>query len=71
MKINYDKEVDAIYLKLTDKKICKTEDISEGILVDYDAENSVVGIEILFFVKKYKNDLNEIFKQIDFLITEK
>lgn len=65
MKIDYDKEADALYIKLTDNKIVETEEVSENIMVDYDSENNPVGIEIIYFVAKHKQDLYPIFKQVE------
>ncbi|MGD0282144.1 MAG: DUF2283 domain-containing protein [Dissulfurispiraceae bacterium] len=47
MKIEYSKEVDALYIKLRDAKIVDSEDLEEGITVDLDNEGHIVGIEIL------------------------
>jgi uncharacterized protein YuzE len=47
MKIDYSKEADALYIKLRDAKIVDTEDIEEGITVDFDEQGHIVGIEIL------------------------
>ncbi len=65
MKITYDKEVDALYIKLTDKKIIKTEEIEDNINVDIDNENKIVGIEVLYFVQKHKQDFFPVFKQVE------
>ncbi len=47
MKIEYSKEVDALYIKFKDAKIVDSEDIDEGITVDLDEQGRIVGIEIL------------------------
>jgi len=65
MKITYDKEVDALYIKLTDKKIISTEEIDESINVDLDDENKIVGIEVLYFIQKHKQDFFPVFKQVE------
>ncbi len=65
MKITYDKEVDALYIKLTDKKIVSTEEIAESINVDLDDGNKIVGIEVLYFIQKHKQDFFPVFKQVE------
>jgi uncharacterized protein YuzE len=65
MNIGYDKDVDALYIKLTDKKISTTEEVADNITVDLDAENKVVGIEILYFIQKHKQDFFPVFKQVE------
>lgn len=49
MKINqnYDKDVDAVYLKFSDNKIYKTKEVKTGIMVDFDWRGYVVGVEVL------------------------
>jgi len=47
MKIEYSKEVDALYIKFRDAKIVDSEDIEEGITVDLDEQRRIVGIEVL------------------------
>lgn len=49
MIVTYDNEVDAIYFKLTENKIDSTEPETDRIIVDYDKDNNIVGIEILDF----------------------
>ena len=47
MKIEYDKEVDALYILLRDVPPADTVDIEEGVTVDLDGDGHIVGIEIL------------------------
>lgn len=65
MKITYDKEADALYMKLTDKNIVESEEIAENIVIDLDSDNNVVGIEVTYFVSKYKQDFFPVFKQVE------
>ena len=46
MKITYDREVDALYIRFTDTTVT-TQHLAEGIAVDYDADGRLAGIEIL------------------------
>ena len=52
MRVRYDKEVDAIYIKLGNQKPDGVIEISEGVNLDTTAENKIVGIEILDASKK-------------------
>ena len=52
MKINYYKDTDSLYIDLSSKKSVKSEEISEGIFLDYDAEGNLVGIDIDNATKK-------------------
>ncbi len=47
MKLEYDPEVDAAYLTLVDSPVADSEEVKPGIVLDYDANQRVVGIEIL------------------------
>lgn len=38
---------DALYLRLDDSSIVESEEVQPGIILDYNADNQVVGIEIL------------------------
>ncbi len=47
MKLRIDKESDALYFRLDESAIVESEEIQPGIVLDYNAEDRVVGIEIL------------------------
>jgi uncharacterized protein YuzE len=44
---SYDEEADAAYLTLSDAAVVETEEVADGIHIDYDASNRPVGIEVL------------------------
>ncbi|MBI4686297.1 MAG: DUF2283 domain-containing protein [Nitrospirae bacterium] len=47
MKIEYSKDIDALYIKLREAKIADSMDIEEGVTVDLDEKGHIVGLEIL------------------------
>jgi uncharacterized protein YuzE len=47
MRVRVDHKADAVYLNLTDHEIVDSEEVADGIVVDYDAEGRIVGLEIL------------------------
>jgi uncharacterized protein YuzE len=47
MKLTVDKEADALYMRLSDTRICDSEEVKPGVILDYDENNNLVGIEIL------------------------
>ncbi|MEM1574722.1 MAG: DUF2283 domain-containing protein [Nitrososphaerota archaeon] len=57
--IKYDQYADALYIKVHEGDVVDSEEISEGIIVDYDKNGDIIGIEVLEFSKK-KIDLNEL-----------
>ncbi len=52
MKIEYDREADALYILLKDVRVDDNIDIEEGVTVDLDEHRHIVGIEILGASKK-------------------
>lgn len=47
MKLKIDKQADALYLRLDDSKIVESEEVVSGIVLDYNEQNQIVGIEVL------------------------
>jgi uncharacterized protein YuzE len=47
LKIEYDKEADALYIQLREASVEDNIDIEEGVTVDLDEKKHIVGIEIL------------------------
>ena len=47
MNITYDRDIDALYIQLTETKPARGMDIEKGVTVDLDAQGHMVGIEIL------------------------
>jgi uncharacterized protein YuzE len=52
MIVHYDNEIDAVYIKLGNRKPDGVIEITEGVNIDTTAENKIVGIEILNASKK-------------------
>jgi uncharacterized protein YuzE len=52
MRIEYDREADALYIQLRDVYVEDNIDVEEGISIDLDKKRHVVGIEILDASKK-------------------
>jgi uncharacterized protein YuzE len=52
MKLKVDQQADALYLLLSDAPSGRSEEVSPGIVVDYDDEGRVVGIEMLHLSKR-------------------
>lgn len=47
MKLTVDKEADALYMRLSESRIHDSEEVKPGVILDYDEDNNLVGIEIL------------------------
>ena len=46
MKLNYYSDTDSLYIDLSEKPSVESREISEGIVLDYDAAGNLVGIDI-------------------------
>lgn len=46
MKLNYYSDTDSLYIDLSEKPSAESLEVSEGIVLDYDASGSLVGIDI-------------------------
>lgn len=58
MKIKYYKETDSLYIDLSSRPGVESKEISEEIVLDYDADGNLVGIDI--DNASHKIDLKEI-----------
>ncbi len=46
MKLNYYPETDSLYIDLSEQSSAESREISEGVILDYDADDRLVGIDI-------------------------
>jgi uncharacterized protein YuzE len=46
MKLNYYPDTDTLYIDLSEKTSVESREISEGVVLDYDADGNLVGIDI-------------------------
>ena len=47
-----DKEADALYLRLDESVIVESEEVSQGVILDYNESDEVVGVELLYLSKR-------------------
>jgi len=47
MRIKVDKESDALYFRLDESRVVESEEIRPGVILDYDKDDRVVGVEFL------------------------
>jgi len=52
MRLKVDQQADALYLTLSEAPASRTEEVSPGIIVDYDDQDRVVGIEMLYLSRR-------------------
>ncbi|MBW2248438.1 MAG: DUF2283 domain-containing protein [Deltaproteobacteria bacterium] len=47
MRIRVDKENDSLYFRLDENRIVESEEVQPGIILDFDENDQVVGVEFL------------------------
>ena len=52
MKLKVDEKADALYFRLDESKIIESEEVSPGIVLDFNDKDQVVGIEVLNLSKR-------------------
>ena len=60
MRVSFDPEVDALYVRLDEARIKDSAEVLPGIIVDFNDEDQVVGIEVL---RASKTLTPEVFRQ--------
>ena len=61
MKLTIDKEADALYLRLDKSRIVETEEVAPGVMLDFNEDNEVVGVEMLYLSKRFPGmDLGDV-----------
>ena len=46
MKINYDKATDSLYIHLSDRPSVDSDEVQDGVVLDFDANGALVGIDV-------------------------
>ena len=47
MKLKIDEQSDALYLRLNEAAIVESEEVQPGVILDFDDQGRVVGVELL------------------------
>jgi len=55
MKAHYDSEVDALAINWGDAPIDESDEVEPGVILDYDKDGNVVGVEVLNASQKIKH----------------
>ena len=46
MRLNYHADTDSLYIDLADRPSVESREVSSGVVLDYDADGRLVGIDI-------------------------
>jgi uncharacterized protein YuzE len=61
MKIQLDKKADTLYFRLDESNIVESEEIEPGVVLDFDKDNNVIGVEFLqISTRTSKQDLSSL-----------
>jgi uncharacterized protein YuzE len=47
VNLHYDKATDAAYLRFSAQAVIESEEVAPGVVLDYDADGKMVGMEVL------------------------
>ncbi|MBI4148924.1 DUF2283 domain-containing protein [Candidatus Woesearchaeota archaeon] len=59
MRIRYDPEADAMYIKFRQEKVDHTKEIDENTIVDFNKKGQVIGVEVLFVKERNPHFLKD------------
>ncbi|RLI09921.1 DUF2283 domain-containing protein, partial [Candidatus Bathyarchaeota archaeon] len=45
--VKYDRAADSLYIKLKEGKVVESDEVAPGVILDFDEEGEVVGMEIV------------------------
>jgi uncharacterized protein YuzE len=53
MRLKIDKESDALYFRLDEAEIVQSEEVEPGVILDFDKDGRLIGIEILSLSSRF------------------
>ena len=53
MRIEYDSDIDALYIRMQEKSVDRTVEIEEGLNLDLDKKGKLIGLEVLDATERY------------------
>jgi uncharacterized protein YuzE len=57
IRIRYDAHANAAYMRLSESRIIESAEVSPNVILDYDADGHIVGIELLDARAQLSEDL--------------
>ena len=63
MKVRYDPEADAVFLRLIDSPILESEEVRPGMIMDFDSDGKIVALEFLNASKTFSAEAIEEFSK--------
>ncbi len=69
MKFNYHKKEEALYLRFNDSAIAESDEVREGIILDYDKKGKNIGMEVLDVAKRFPREFASAIAKHKILLT--
>ncbi|MFS8798502.1 DUF2283 domain-containing protein [Synechococcus sp. R60.3] len=67
--IEFDPDVDAGYIRLTTAQVQSSEEVAPGVVLDFDKENQLVGVEVLSVHRQMDSDIKMLPQEIqDYIV---
>ncbi len=60
MRLKIDKESDALYFRLDESPVVESEEVQPGVILDFNDEGNVIGIEILNISTRVAPDMLQV-----------
>lgn len=64
MRVQYDPSADAMYIRLAEGVIADSDEVREGVVLDYDENGKVLGIELLSVSQRADNPREMAFEML-------
>ena len=55
MKIEYDEQADAMYIRLRAGTVAESDEVRPGVVLDFDSNGRVLGIELIYVSERTDN----------------
>lgn len=52
MRINYDEADDAMYIRFSESEYYESDEVTEGVILDFDKEGRIIALELLDVSKR-------------------
>lgn len=52
MKLSIDEVADALHLQLVNGEVVESEQVAPGVVIDYDSDGEIIGLEVLHLTKR-------------------
>jgi uncharacterized protein YuzE len=53
MKIEYSKEADAMYVYFKEEYVARSNEVEDGVVLDFDKDGQIIGIEVLDLSQRF------------------